>query len=117
MVRARLGENNTRITDDPNYMKNYHKAYYNKHFKKAVISVTCSRCGSECSVQKLKRHQDTKLCKKRGDILEQIMLNEELDALAKSANEEIEASIKKAEAEREFKEFMGKFIEDKKKSE
>ena len=30
MVRARLGENNTRITDDPDYMKNYMRAYYGK---------------------------------------------------------------------------------------
>ena len=32
MVRARLGENNTRLTDNPEYMKNYMKAYYQKNF-------------------------------------------------------------------------------------
>jgi reverse gyrase len=112
MVRARLGENNTRITDDPTYMKNYMKAYYNKHFSKAVISATCSRCGFNCSVQKLKRHQDTKLCKKRGDILNQIMLNEELEASAQIANEEIEFKEFK-----EFKEFLDDFVRDKIKSE
>jgi len=101
MVRARLGENNTRLTDDPDYMKKYMKAYYQKHFSKAVVRVTCSRCGSECSVQKFKRHQDTKLCKKRGDILDHIQLNED-----------IEESIKKAEAEQGFVEFLGKFAQD-----
>ena len=105
MVRARLGENNTRITDDPDYMKIYMKAYYNKNFSKAVTSVTCSRCGYDCSVQKLKRHQETKLCMRRGDILKQIMDNEDLEALAQNANEN-----------KELKEFLADFVQDKIKS-
>lgn len=113
MVRARLGENNTRITDDPDYMKNYMKAYYKKNLCKEVISVTCGRCGYDCSVQKLKRHQETKLCKKRGEILKQMMDNEDLEVLAAQNRNE----------EREFRdfgnfhEFLTDFVHDKIKSE
>ena len=88
-VRARLGENNTRLTDDPDYMKNYHKAYYQKNFCKAVVQVTCDNCGRECTVQKLKRHQETQLCKRRGDILAGI-LKEEKEEELRRAKEVIE---------------------------
>ena len=110
MVRARLGENNTRITDDPNYMKNYMKAYYNKNYSKAVISITCGRCGFDCSVQKLKRHQETKLCKKRGEILQQMMDNEDLEALAQNRNEE-----RTFRDFGDFHEFLADFVQDSKK--
>ena len=108
MVRARLGENNTRITDDPAYMKNYMKAYYQKHFSKAVIQINCPNCGNECSVQKLKRHQATKLCKRRGDILAGILMEEEMEALR-----QIEEAEEEAENTDEFKSFLNSFVKDK----
>ena len=111
MVRARLGENNTRITDDPAYMKNYMKAYYQKNFAKAVIQINCPNCGKECSVQKLQRHQETKLCKKRGDIVAGILMEEEMEALRRL--EEVEEAVKDSA---EFKVFLNAFIEEKIKS-
>ncbi len=84
MVRARLGEKNTRLTDDPAYMKSYMKAYYQKNFCKAVIQINCPNCGSECSVQKLKRHQTTSLCKRRGDIIARILEEEREEELRKA---------------------------------
>ena len=112
MVRARLGENNTRITDDLAYMKNYMRAYYQKNFCKAVVQVTCDNCGRECTVQKLKRHQETQLCKRRGDILAGILMEEEMDALRR-LEEVQEACYKKPE----FKEFLNKFIQEKREEE
>ena len=112
MVRARLGENNTRLTDDPAYMKNYMKAYYQKNFCKAVIQINCPNCGSECTVQKLKRHQGTKLCKRRGDILAGILMEEEMEALRR-LEEVQEACYGTAE----FKSFLNKFIQEKREEE
>jgi hypothetical protein len=108
MVRARLGENNTRLTDDPAYMKNYMKAYYQKNFCKAVIQINCPNCGSECTVQKLKRHQGTKLCKRRGDILAGILMEEEMEALRRL--EEVQEACYKMP---EFKILLNKFIQEK----
>ena len=112
MVRARLGENNTRITDDPTYMRNYMKAYYQKNFCKAVIQINCPNCDSVCAVQKIKRHQGTKLCKRRGDILAGIRMEEEMEALRR-LEEVQEAFYKKPE----FKEFINKFIQEKREEE
>jgi len=112
MVRARLGENGTRLTDDPAYMKNYMKAHYQKNFCKAVIQINCPNCGSVCAVQKIKRHQGTKLCKSRGDILAGILMEEEMDALRR-LEEVQEAFYKKPE----FKEFINKFIQEKREEE
>ena len=112
MVRARLGENGTRLTDDPAYMKNYMKAYYQKNFCKAVIQINCPNCDSVCAVQKLKRHQGTKLCKRRGDILAGILMEEEMEALRR-LEEVQEAFYKKPE----FKEFINKFIQEKREEE
>ncbi len=112
MVRARLGENNTRLTDDPDYMENYMKAYYQKNFCKAVIQINCPNCGSECTVQKLKRHQGPELCKRRGDILAGILMEEEMEALRR-LEEVQEAFYKKPE----FKEFINKFIQEKREEE
>jgi hypothetical protein len=108
MVRARLGENNTRITDDPAYMKNYMRAYYQKNFCKAVIQINCPNCGSECIVQKLKRHQTTKLCKRRGDILAGILMEEEMEALRQL--EEVQEAVKDSA---EFKSFLNAFVQEK----
>jgi len=110
MVRARLGENNTRLTDNPEYMKNYMKAYYQKNFCKAVVQINCPNCGKECSVQKLKRHQTTNLCKRRGDILAGILMEEEMEALR--ILEEVEEAN---EGTSEFKSFLNAFIEENEK--
>ena len=107
MVRARLGENNTRLTDHPDYMKNYHRAYYQKNFCKAVIQINCPNCGSECTVQKLKRHQTTSLCKRRGDILAGILMEEEMEALRR-LEEVQEACYGTAE----FQSFPNKFDQE-----
>ena len=112
MVRARLGKNGTRLTDDPAYMKNYMKAYYQKNFCKAVIQINCPNCGSECTVQKLKRHQGTKLCKRRGDILAGILMEEEMDALRRL--EEVQEACYKMP---EFKILLNKFIQEKREEE
>ena len=53
MGARRLGENNTRITDDATYIRNYMKAYYQKNLCKAVVQVNCNNCGRECTVQRL----------------------------------------------------------------
>ena len=108
MVRARLGENNTRITDDPAYIKNYMKAYYQKNFAKSVIQINCPNCGTDCSVQKLKRHQTTKLCKRRADILAGILMEEEMEALRKL--EEVEETN---EGTPEFKSSLNAFVKEK----
>ena len=108
MVRARLGENNTRITDDPAYMKTYMREYYRKNFCKAVVQINCPNCGTECSVQKLKRHQTTKLCKRRADILAGILMEEEMEALRKL--EEVEENN---EGTSEFKSFLNAFVKEK----
>ena len=108
MVRARLGENGTRLTDDPDYMKNYQKAYYRKNLCKAVIQINCENCGSECTVQKLKRHQTTSLCKRRGDIIAGILKDEQEEELrkAKEVIEEVKDSV-------EFKAFLRAFVKEK----
>ena len=111
MVRARLGENNTRLTDNPEYMKNYMKAYYQKNFCKAVVQINCPNCGKECSVQKLKRHQTTNLCKRRGDILAGILMEEEMEALR-----QIEEAEEEAENTDEFKSFLNSFVKEKLRS-
>ena len=108
MVRARLGENNTRITDDPAYMKTYMREYYQKNFAKAVVQINCPHCGKESSVQKLKRHQTTKLCKRRGDILAGILMEEEMEALRQL--EEVEKAV---EGTSDFKSFLNAFVTEK----
>ena len=108
MVRARLGENNTRITDDPAYMKTYMREYYQKNFAKAVVQVNCPHCGKESSVQKLKRHQASKLCKKRADVLAGILMEEEMEALRKI--EEVEKAV---EGTSDFKSFLNAFVTEK----
>ena len=108
MVRARLGENNTRITDDPAYMKTYMREYYRKNFCKAVVQINCPDCGTECSVQKLKRHQTTKLCKRRTEVLAGILMEEEMEALRKI--EEVEDAN---EGTSEFKSFLNAFVIEK----
>ena len=108
MVRARLGENGTRLTDDPDYMKNYHKAHYRKNFCKAVIQINCENCGSECTVQKLKRHQTTSLCKRRGDIIARILEEEREEELRKA--KEVMDEVNDSEG---FKAFLRAFIKDK----
>ena len=108
MVRARLGENNTRITDDPAYMKTYMREYYQKNFAKAVVQVHCPHCGKESSVQKLKRHQASKLCKKRADVLAGILMEEEMETLRKI--EEVEKAV---EGTSDFKSFLNAFVTEK----
>ena len=112
MVRARLGENNSRITDDPAYMKTYMRIYYQTHVGKAVIQINCPNCGSDSAVQKLKRHQTTQLCKKRGDILAGILMEEEMEALRRL--EEVQEACYKTP---EFKKNLNKFVQEKREEE
>ena len=112
MVRARLGENNTRITDDPAYMKTYMREYYRKNLCKAVVQINCPDCGSESTVQKLKRHRTTNLCKRRADILAGILMEEEMEALRRL--EEVQEAC---HGTPEFKIFLSKFIQEKREEE
>ena len=108
MVRARLGENNTRITDDPAYMKTYMREYYRKNLCKAVVQINCPDCGSESTVQKLKRHRTTKLCKRRADIVDGIILQEAMEDLRR-----VEEVLKESENTEEFKSFINAFVKEK----
>ena len=105
MVQPRLGENNTRLTDHPDYNKNYMREYYRKNLSKDKVKIICSLCCTVCAVQKIKRHQATSLCKRRADRLDEHKLNE--------AIKEFEASIKDSFTdENASKEFMKEFTQD-----
>ena len=84
------------------------RAYYQKNFCKAVIQINCPNCGSESTVQKIKRHQTTKLCKRRGDILAGILMEEEMEALRNL--EEVQEAVKDSA---ELKMFLNKFVQEK----
>ena len=105
MVQPRLGENNTRLTDHPDYNKNYMREYYRKNLSKDKVQIICSLCCTVCTVQKIKRHQTTALCKRRADRLDENKLNE--------AIKEFELSIKDSFIdENASKEFMKEFTQD-----
>ena len=59
--RPRLGENNTRLSDDIEHNRTYHRNYYRE---KMSIRVECPLCNRLSTLEKLPRHQTTALCMK-----------------------------------------------------
>ena len=59
--RPAIGPNNTRITDDPMYYIIFHRKNYRNKLSAQVI---CPLCERHSTIQKLKRHQCSSLCKK-----------------------------------------------------
>ncbi len=88
MGRARLGPNNTRLADDKEYWKQYMRDYYHEFFCKELWPVSCPLCGTPGTIQKLQRHQATKLCKKRSKQREEILAKIE-EVMGKADNDKI----------------------------
>ena len=59
--RPRKGVNDTRITDDPLYYTIFHRENYRNKLSAQVI---CPLCDRSSTIQKLKRHQCSSICKK-----------------------------------------------------
>ena len=59
--RPRLGPNDTKIIDDPMYHTIFHEENYRNKLSAKVI---CPLCERSSTLQKLKRHQCSSLCKK-----------------------------------------------------
>jgi len=60
--RPRLGPNNTRLTDDKQHYRDYHRTYYRENLSKQV---ECPLCNRMSTIQKLARHQKTDICSNR----------------------------------------------------
>ena len=105
MVQPRLGENNTRLTDHPDYNKNYMREYYRKNLSKDKVQIICSLCCTVCTVQKIKRHQTTALCKRRADRLDEQKLSEAIKEFELAINDSFID-------ENASKEFMKEFTQD-----
>ena len=57
--RPRLGPNNTRLMDDEQHYRDYHRTYYRENLSKQV---ECPLCNRMSTIQKLARHQKTDIC-------------------------------------------------------
>ena len=60
--RPRLGINNTRLTDNKEWHRDYHAKYYRDNLS---IKISCPLCNRLSTKAKLIRHQSTSLCKKQ----------------------------------------------------
>ena len=60
--RPRLGINNTRLTDNKEWHRDYHAKYYRDNLS---IKIPCPFCNRLISKAKLIRHQSTSICKKQ----------------------------------------------------
>ena len=64
MGRPRGGDNNTKLSEDIEHHRTYHRNYYRN---KLCVKVECPFCHRASTLQKLSRHQQTKLCFKNRD--------------------------------------------------